>query len=298
MVIGSAYNSANAPAYNLPQDKYLSGIKSRSIGSNSGGNELTFNDQAGSEEILFVAQKDFNQVVKNDAKHITSGNNHTTIKTGDHTIEVPQGASSTTAAKQVKFTVQSSSLNISPSSITISAPKVDINPGSAGSAAAGASTSSHWMRDTLDVLGIIACGAVDVVAIAGDEAGVGEVAQVEATEEAGALAEDLVGESAEDLGGGSEIPAKLPKNPDDLVSKHGYEENTHPDAAANGHREFLNNKTGDKLRFDKAKPGRNGHAGQDHYHRYNPLSKNKRDLYLDKDGNPVRENSNASHLYP
>ena len=89
----------------------------------------------------------------------------------------------------------------------------------------------------------------------------------------------------------------VPKNPDDLL-KRGYKETSHPDAKDKGHRTFENPKTGDKIRFDKGKPGASGHEGKDHYHRYNPNSTGKHDYYLDKKGNPVSRNSNPSHIYP
>lgn len=63
-----------------------------------------------------------------------------------------------------------------------------------------------------------------------------------------------------------------------------------------------NTKTGEKIRYDKGKPGKPGHEGNDHYHRYNPNApkghRGRQVRYLDKDGNPVPEHSEASHLYP
>jgi len=88
----------------------------------------------------------------------------------------------------------------------------------------------------------------------------------------------------------------LPANPDDLPDQ-GYNETSHPDAAAHGHRTFENPETGDKVRFDKGKPGAPGHEGRDHYHRYNPQSTGKGDQYLDRNGNPTPRGSDASHLY-
>lgn len=63
-------------------------------------------------------------------------------------------------------------------------------------------------------------------------------------------------------------------------------------------REFENKNKGEKIRYDKGKPGAPGHEAHDHYHRYNLNSRSKRDKYLDKDGNPVHKNDDASHLYP
>ena len=89
----------------------------------------------------------------------------------------------------------------------------------------------------------------------------------------------------------------LPKNPDDL-KKSGYTETSHPEAAKRGHRTFENSDTGDKVRFDKGKPGANGYEGKDHYHRSNPGATGKKDQYLDKSGNPCARGCDASHLWP
>jgi RHS repeat-associated protein len=88
----------------------------------------------------------------------------------------------------------------------------------------------------------------------------------------------------------------LPKKPDDLL-KYGYKEISHPKAMNSGHRTFQNPRTGDTVRFDGAKPGAHGHAGKDHYHRYNANGKGKIDEYLDKHGNPCPRGSDESHLY-
>ena len=152
MIIGSAYNSVNTPAYSLPDEKYLSGIKSQSTDGKPGGNELTFNDQGGSESVLLKAQRDYDQVVEKDSRHITKGNTRTTIKDGDYTIEVQTGSSSTTAKKQVKFNVQKSTLHLDPSGITISAPKIELNPGSSGGSSG---LDSNWHADTLIPLGLV-----------------------------------------------------------------------------------------------------------------------------------------------
>ena len=101
-------------------------------------------------------------------------------------------------------------------------------------------------------------------------------------------------------GGGSEgaSAVSLPRNPNDLVEKFGYEETSDPRAVENGHRMFEHPETGDKLRFDAAKPGAEGHEGFDHYHRYNPDKTGRQDEYLDRENNSVSRGSNLSHLYP
>lgn len=62
--------------------------------------------------------------------------------------------------------------------------------------------------------------------------------------------------------------------------------------------EYEDPKTGLKVHFDPAKPGKPGFQGVDHYHVYNPNSKGRNDLYLDKDANPVRKGSGPSHIMP
>jgi RHS repeat-associated protein len=94
------------------------------------------------------------------------------------------------------------------------------------------------------------------------------------------------------------VDPSLPANPDDLLKRPGWKETTHPDAGKSGHRRFENEKTGEKLRHDKGKPGMNGHKEESHWHRFNPDSKNRFDEYLDADNIPVPRNSPESHLYP
>ena len=90
----------------------------------------------------------------------------------------------------------------------------------------------------------------------------------------------------------------LPKNPDELM-KNGWEDVT-PDGMAKNttSREFINSKTGDKVRFDAGKEGANGFEAKNHYHIYNPNSTGKGDYYLDVKGNPVSKNSKSSHILP
>ena len=91
----------------------------------------------------------------------------------------------------------------------------------------------------------------------------------------------------------------LPHNPDDLVNKGGWKEVTDPRMAANSsRREFVDPQTGQKIAFDKGKPGATGFEGKDHYHMYNPNSTGKGDFYLDINGNPVPKNNPASHILP
>lgn len=68
-------------------------------------------------------------------------------------------------------------------------------------------------------------------------------------------------------------------------------------AANTTSREFLDPKTGLKIRFDQGVEGATGFEAVDHYHIYNSNYTNKKlDYYYDLNGNPVGKGSNASHI--
>jgi hypothetical protein len=99
-------------------------------------------------------------------------------------------------------------------------------------------------------------------------------------------------------GSGSYNYNDLPSNPNDLVNQ-GWTETTHPQAAANSNtRTFVNELTGQTVRFDTAVPGVPGFRGKDHYHIVNPNSTGDNNYYLDINGNPVPKGSNPSHIIP
>ena len=97
--------------------------------------------------------------------------------------------------------------------------------------------------------------------------------------------------------GSTQAMPPLPANPDDLLAQ-GWEETSHPKAAATGRRTFVKPETGQSIEFDKGRPGEAGWRGQDHYHVLNPHSTGKRDLYLDKAGQSAPDGSKASHIPP
>jgi hypothetical protein len=90
----------------------------------------------------------------------------------------------------------------------------------------------------------------------------------------------------------------LPKNPNDLLKK-GWKDVT-PEGMRNftDRREYIDEESGYRVRFDPAKEGAKGFEGMDHYHIYNPNSTGKMDYYIDINGNPVRKYSNPSHILP
>lgn len=93
------------------------------------------------------------------------------------------------------------------------------------------------------------------------------------------------------------VASSLPGNPQKLL-KNGWEDITHPDAKRSGHMKLKETSTGLKIGFDKGTPGKNGYRGRDHYHIFNPDATGNHDLYLDKNGNPVKKGSTKSHILP
>jgi len=115
IIVGSVYNAALMPPWTLPDNKTVSGVKSRS--SQHGGadnfNLLSFEDKKGSELVHFQAEKDLTSLIKNDetreVKHdrkttikndetqiVTDGNELIKVEKGNQTIEIKQGNQSTT----------------------------------------------------------------------------------------------------------------------------------------------------------------------------------------------------------
>lgn len=74
LITGRVYNADFVPPYALPNHASVTGILTRSVGSNAKteGNELRFEDDPGKEYIWLQAQKDFHREVEN--------NDHDTVK--------------------------------------------------------------------------------------------------------------------------------------------------------------------------------------------------------------------------
>ena len=93
------------------------------------------------------------------------------------------------------------------------------------------------------------------------------------------------------------VASSLPSNPNKLLND-GWEDISNPNAKAAGHMILKEKSTGLKIGFDKKTPGANGFKGKDHYHIYNPDATSNKNLYLDKNGNPVRKGHAKSHILP
>lgn len=102
VIVGSLYNASNVPPYELPANKTLTLLKTRSTPGGSGFNELRFEDKAGAEEIFLRAEKDLNTVVRNDETKSVDNDATVTVKgdladtvEGDRTV-MSEGAFSHT----------------------------------------------------------------------------------------------------------------------------------------------------------------------------------------------------------
>jgi type VI secretion system secreted protein VgrG len=66
IITGRVYNAEQMPPYELPGNATQSGWKSNSSLGGGGWNEIRFEDKKGSEEVYFQAEKDHNELVKNN----------------------------------------------------------------------------------------------------------------------------------------------------------------------------------------------------------------------------------------
>ena len=82
LITGRVYNGEQKPPYALPDHATVSTHKSRSSksGAKDNFNELRFEDDKGSEYVWFQAEKDFHQLVKNDATLLVKGKQDRVVK--------------------------------------------------------------------------------------------------------------------------------------------------------------------------------------------------------------------------
>src|SRR5882724_2439915 len=161
-VTGCVYNADYMPPYALTDNKTQSGWKSRSStgGGPSNFNELRFEDKQGQEEVYFHAEKDFTRVVENNDKltvgvdkmspgkqdieifgnrttTIDTGNDDLTLKMGSKTTTVTLGSITYTALQSITLQVGPSSISITPASITLTSPTINFMASGAMTATAG-----------------------------------------------------------------------------------------------------------------------------------------------------------------
>jgi type VI secretion system secreted protein VgrG len=123
IIVGSVYNADQMPPHELPANKTMSGVKTRSTPGAAGGNlnEIRFEDRKGSEHLFIHGEKDihtrskasyfesvggdFHQIVKGESRTKIDGK--TSVKIGgDHAIGVT-GDMSTTVGPNYTLTSES-----------------------------------------------------------------------------------------------------------------------------------------------------------------------------------------------
>ena len=138
--IGMLYNDKTMPPYGLPENKTQSGVKTNSSKGGGGFNELMFEDKKDSELVRFQAEKDYEQIVKNNAtitvgvdkkspgtltqtvhddvtETINVGNYTETVKKGNHSTTLEEGDHKTT------LDLGDMDVTVSKGKITVSAAK-------------------------------------------------------------------------------------------------------------------------------------------------------------------------------
>jgi type VI secretion system secreted protein VgrG len=143
LVTGCVYNGDNKVPYDLPANKTMTGWKSDTSRHNGGYNEFVFDDKQDSEKIRMHAERDHEVTVKNSETWTIgevfspaqgSPSRSTTIKNGDDQLDIKQGnqtthvkvAISTTADGSITLKVGPSTVTITPGSISLHSPTINI----------------------------------------------------------------------------------------------------------------------------------------------------------------------------
>jgi type VI secretion system secreted protein VgrG len=80
IILGSVYNAENQPPYELPANKTVSTLKSRSSPGGGGFNEIRFEDKKGSEQIFVHGEKNQDIRIKNDVYEWVGNDRHLVVK--------------------------------------------------------------------------------------------------------------------------------------------------------------------------------------------------------------------------
>ncbi|MGL4324734.1 MAG: type VI secretion system Vgr family protein [Beijerinckiaceae bacterium] len=149
LVTGTVYNGKNKPPFPLPEDKTISGMKSRSSKNDNGYNELIFEDKANSEKIRMHGEKDLDVTIKHaesweigcefkpprgkasSKKVVAKGDHELSVDTGNQKIFVGGSQStdvvetiSITAGICIKLQCGASTITLTPAGISITAPMI------------------------------------------------------------------------------------------------------------------------------------------------------------------------------
>ncbi|MBL8482904.1 MAG: type VI secretion system tip protein VgrG [Rhodocyclaceae bacterium] len=146
IITGRLYNAANPPPWKLPAGKTQTGILTRSTkgGSYSTANALRFEDRKGAEQVWLQAERNLDVVVEADETHSVGGTRTETVKRQlavivtdgpqmnvvkqDIAVESQSGQYTLVAATAIVLKVGASSIEMTPSGITLKAPRIDLNP--------------------------------------------------------------------------------------------------------------------------------------------------------------------------
>lgn len=155
---GMLYNSKTRPPYKYPDEATQSGLKSNSSKGGGGFNELMFEDKKDAELVRFQSQKDYEQIVKDNAtvtigggdnatgdltqtvknnvtqtieegNHsltIKQGNQDITVSQGDMGVDVSQGSVMIEAARKITLKVGMSSIELTPGGIEIKGTNINV----------------------------------------------------------------------------------------------------------------------------------------------------------------------------
>jgi type VI secretion system secreted protein VgrG len=162
VVIGSVYNDEGMQSQSLPANKTQTWMRTRSSkgGAASNYNEVRFEDKKGSEDFILQAEKDKNELVKNNRTEKvnndhteTIGNNFTstveqnrkvTVNKGDDSLTVKMGNETRTvemgnikeqaklgkieieAMQSITLTCGQSKIHMTPFSISIESMQIDV----------------------------------------------------------------------------------------------------------------------------------------------------------------------------
>jgi type VI secretion system secreted protein VgrG len=151
LVTGTVYNGDNQVPYTLPDNKTKGGFKTDSSKGHGGYNEIVFEDKKASEQIGVHAQKDLNLVILNSETREIGANfmvpmgspsRTTTLKNGDDNLTLSTGSQniqiqgnqttnvnmevSTTAMITMTLTVGLSTITLTPASVSVASPMIDL----------------------------------------------------------------------------------------------------------------------------------------------------------------------------
>ena len=136
LCVGMLYNNKTMPPYELPANKTQSGVKTNSTLGGGGFNELMFEDKKGEELVRFQAEKDYKQIVKNNAtieiglqkkgkgdlsltvhndvdEVIKEGDYREVVEMGDHSTAIDKGNHNTVVSRgDINVDVAAGSINV------------------------------------------------------------------------------------------------------------------------------------------------------------------------------------------